>query len=207
MAEIQLRAPKGAVKKKRIRGRGQGTGNGGRCGRGDKGQNARSGGGVRLGFEGGQMPLYRRIARRGFSNRRFKREFSVVNVGELEKKFEDGELVNRKSLLEKGLVRKKRLDVKILGEGSISKKLKIDVAKVSKSAFAKITKCGGEVISGAPESKGESTKTESAGGKGTKDSTAKGRAAKGSTAKGRTTQATSSKKKKGSDEQVDENGN
>ncbi len=128
MAEIRLKAPKGAAKKKRIRGRGQGSGRGVRCGRGDKGQNARSGGGVRPGFEGGQMPLYRRIARRGFSNSPFKKEYAIVNVGQLENKYVNGDVVNNESLIEKGLIRKKRLGVKILGEGDISKKLKIDVA-------------------------------------------------------------------------------
>ena len=154
MAEIRLKAPKGAVKKKKIRGRGQGTGKGVRCGRGDKGQNARSGGGVRPGFEGGQMPLYRRIARRGFSNHPFKKEYAIVNVGQLEKKFENGDVVNIQSLLDKGLVSKKRVAVKILGEGGISKKLKIDVAKVSQAAIAKITKCGGELIGGEIASRG-----------------------------------------------------
>ncbi len=148
MAEIRLKVPKGAVKKKKIRGRGHGTGKGLRCGRGDKGQNARSGGGVRPGFEGGQMPLYRRIARRGFSNHPFKKEYAIVNVGQLEKKFENGDVVNIQSLLDKGLVSKKRVAVKILGEGGISKKLKIDVAKVSQAAITKITKCGGELIGG-----------------------------------------------------------
>lgn len=134
--------------KKKIRGRGHGASNGLRCGRGNKGQNARSGGGVRPGFEGGQMPLYRRIARRGFTNGPFKKEYTIVNVGQLEKKFENGDVVNKQSLLDKGLINKKRVDVKILGEGGISKKLKIDVAKVSQAAIAKITKCGGELIGG-----------------------------------------------------------
>ena len=128
MAETRLKAPKGATKKKKIRGRGHGAGQGLRCGRGNKGQNARSGGGVRPGFEGGQMPLYRRIARRGFTNGPFKKDYAIVNVGQLEKKFENGDVVNKQSLLDKGLINKKRVDVKILGEGGISKKLKIDVA-------------------------------------------------------------------------------
>ena len=142
----QLKAPKGGAKKKKIRGRGYATGKGIRCGRGNKGQNARAGGGVRLGFEGGQMPLYRRIARRGFSNGPFKKEYSIVNVGQLENKFEDGDLVNNQSLLEKGLIGKKGTNVKILGNGEISKKLKIDVAKVTQSALSKITGSGGEWI-------------------------------------------------------------
>jgi large subunit ribosomal protein L15 len=144
----RLKAPKGGAKKKRIRGRGYATGKGIRCGRGDKGQNSRSGGGVRLGFEGGQMPLYRRIARRGFSNSRFKKEYNIVNVGQLEKKFEDGDVVNNKSLIEKGLIAKKGANVKILGNGEISKKLKIDVAKVTQSALSKITSSGGEWVGG-----------------------------------------------------------
>ena len=154
MAEIRLKAPKGAAKKKRIRGRGQGSGRGVRCGRGDKGQNARSGGGVRPGFEGGQMPLYRRIARRGFSNSPFKKEYAIVNVGQLENKYVNGDVVNNESLIEKGLIRKKRLGVKILGEGDISKKLKIDVAKMSQTAITKITNCGGEIIGSRSAPKG-----------------------------------------------------
>ena len=89
----ELKAPKGANKKKRIVGRGNG-GRGGTCGRGDKGQNARSGGGVRPGFEGGQMPLYRRIARKGFSNSPFKKDVLVLNVGELNQKFTNGDTIS-----------------------------------------------------------------------------------------------------------------
>ena len=161
MAEIRLKAPKGAAKKKKIRGRGQGTGRGVRCGRGDKGQNARSGGGVRPGFEGGQMPLYRRIARRGFSNSPFKKEYAIVNVGQLENKYVNGDVVNNESLIEKGLIRKKRLGVKILGEGDISKKLKIDVAKMSQTAITKITNCGGEIIGSRSAPKGSGGKKSS----------------------------------------------
>lgn len=165
MAEIRLKAPKGAAKKKKIRGRGQGTGRGVRCGRGDKGQNARSGGGVRPGFEGGQMPLYRRIARRGFSNSPFKKEYAIVNVGQLENKYVNGDVVNNESLIEKGLIRKKRLGVKILGEGDISKKLKIDVAKMSQTAITKITNCGGEIIGSRSAPKGSEDAPKGSGGK------------------------------------------
>lgn len=140
----ELKAPKGAHKKKRIVGRGNG-GKGGTCGRGDKGQNARSGGGVRPGFEGGQMPLYRRIARKGFSNAPFKKEYCVINVGDLNKKFEDGETVNLESLVGKKLVKAKTRLVKILGNGNLTKKLTVDIEAVSSGARKKIEEAGGSV--------------------------------------------------------------
>ncbi len=145
MSGSTLRVPRGTIKKKRIRGRGSGTGRGGRCGKGNKGQNARSGGGVRLGFEGGQMPLYRRIARRGFSNARFKTIYAVVNVGDLEKKYSGNETVNRDSLYSKGMISKKAAAVKVLGNGELTKKLIVAVDKVSQNARDKILKEGGEI--------------------------------------------------------------
>jgi large subunit ribosomal protein L15 len=145
METRQLKAPKGANKKKRIIGRGTGTGKGGTAGRGHKGQNSRSGGGVRPGFEGGQMPLYRRLARRGFSNYPFKKEYTIINLVDLEKKFTEGETVNTASLKEKGLLKKVRLPVKILGKGEITKKLTVEVAKISGGAREKIEKAGGTV--------------------------------------------------------------
>ncbi|MCK4542336.1 MAG: 50S ribosomal protein L15 [Spirochaetales bacterium] len=142
----ELHAPKGATKKKRIVGRGYGSTRGGTCTRGHDGQKSRSGGGVRPGFEGGQMPLYRRIARRGFSNYPFKKEYQVVNLDVLESKFADGETVNLQSLKEKGIVKGKAVMVKILGSGEITRKLEVAVTKVSASAKQKIEKAGGKII-------------------------------------------------------------
>ena len=129
-------------KKKRI-GRGTGSGHGGTSCRGTKGQRSRSGGGVRLGFEGGQMPLIRRLPKRGFT-RIFKKEYNIVNVRSLEEKFNDNEEVTPSTLKQRGLV-KKDLPIKILGSGEITKKLKVKVAGFSKSAREKILKAGGSV--------------------------------------------------------------
>jgi large subunit ribosomal protein L15 len=143
---IILRSPKNATKSKKIVGRGRGCGKGGTCGRGHDGQKSRSGGGVRPGFEGGQMPLYRRIARRGFSNARFKTLYEIINIKDIEEKYKDGEEVNKGSLYEKGIINKKDILVKLLGNGEISKKVKVDVDKISASALEKIKKAGGEII-------------------------------------------------------------
>ncbi len=145
MSDFVLSAPQGANKKKRIVGRGSSSGRGTTAGKGNKGQQSRSGGKTYVGFEGGQMPLYRRIAHRGFSNYPFKKEYSVVNVSLLEEKYSDGESVNKETLLAKGLVSKADALVKILGTGDLTKKLTVDVDKVSASAKAKIEKAGGSV--------------------------------------------------------------
>ncbi len=142
----ELRVPDGAVKKKRVVGRGNGSTRGGTSGRGSNGQNARSGGGVRPGFEGGQMPLYRRIARRGFSNYPFKVEYKAVNLREIELKYTDGETVSLETLKEKGVVKGKNVKVKILGDGELTKKLTVDVEKVSAGAKEKIEKAGGNIV-------------------------------------------------------------
>ena len=147
MHDFNLHAPEGANKKKRIVGRGQGSGRGTTAGKGNKGQQSRSGGKTYLGFEGGQMPLYRRLARRGFSNHPFKKTFQVVNLGEIERRFEDGETVDPASLLAKGLA-KGPVPVKILGNGEITKKLGFKVAALSASAKEKIEKAGGSVATG-----------------------------------------------------------
>ena len=149
MSDFNLYAPEGANKKKRIVGRGSSSGRGTTAGRGNKGQQSRSGGKVYVGFEGGQMPLYRRIAKRGFSNYPFRKEYEVINLGELEIRYENGETVNRESLILKGLVKKVSAMVKILGDGDFSKKLTVDVEKVSASAKAKIEKAGGTVVQAA----------------------------------------------------------
>ena len=136
----------GCHRPKRRVGRGSSSGLGSTAGKGNKGQQSRSGSAVPyVGFEGGQMPLYRRIARRGFSNARFKKEFSIFNLKQLEEKYADGETVNRESLKAKGLLSKNKTLIKILGDGDITKKLNIDVDKVSASAKEKIEKVGGSV--------------------------------------------------------------
>jgi large subunit ribosomal protein L15 len=142
----ELRVPEGATKKKRIVGRGNGSTRGGTSGRGSNGQNARSGGGVRPGFEGGQMPLYRRVARRGFSNYPFKVKYEPVNLKEIEIKYQDGETVSIETLKEKGIVKGKLVKVKILGDGDFTKKVTVDVDKVSAGAKEKIEKAGGNVV-------------------------------------------------------------
>ena len=124
------------------KGRGNGSGNGKTAGRGQKGQWARSGGGVRVGFEGGQMPLARRIPKRGFNNI-FAKPLEAVNVSALEK-FEDGAVVSACDLLEKGILSKCQYGVKILGEGSLTKKLTVRASAFSASAKAKIEEAGGK---------------------------------------------------------------
>lgn len=125
------------------KGRGNGSGNGKTAGRGQKGQWARSGGGVRVGFEGGQMPLSRRIPKRGFNNI-FAKPLESVNVSVLEK-FEDGAVVNAQALLEKGILSKCQYGVKILGNGQLTKKLTVQAAAFSASAKEKIEAAGGKV--------------------------------------------------------------
>jgi len=141
-----LRAPKGATKKKKRVGRGNGSTIGGTSGRGSNGQNSRSGGGVRPGFEGGQMPLYRRIARRGFSNYPFKESYVLVYLRQIDAKYADGETVNNETLKEKGLLTGKDKLVKILSNGEISKKLKVSVDKISASARQKMEAAGCEIL-------------------------------------------------------------
>ena len=144
------RRPDGATKQRKRLGRGPGSGNGTTAGKGTKGQNARSGGGVRPGFEGGQMPLYRRIARRGFSNHPFKTEYTAINLSTLEKRFESGATVNYETLLGAGVISASERLVKILANGEITKKLTVSGLKVSASARAKIEAAGGSVVEGEP---------------------------------------------------------
>ena len=124
------------------KGRGNGSGNGKTAGRGQKGQWSRSGGGVRVGFEGGQMPLVRRLPKRGFNNI-FAKPLEAVNVSALEK-FEDGAVVTVEELLEKGILSKCEYGVKILGNGSITKKLTVKANAFSESSKAKIEEAGGK---------------------------------------------------------------
>ncbi|MCI1207925.1 MAG: 50S ribosomal protein L15 [Treponema sp.] len=152
-----LSAPMGANKKKRIIGRGSSSGRGTTAGRGNKGQQSRSGGKTYVGFEGGQMPLYRRIAQKGFSNYPFKKEYVCFNVSELEAKFSAGETVDKKSLILKGLLSKADTLIKILGDGELTKKLTVQVDKVSKSAKEKIEKVGGSVTAAQETAVAEKT--------------------------------------------------
>ena len=152
--DFNLHAPAGANKRKRILGRGQGSGRGTTSGKGHKGQKARSGGKTYIGFEGGQMPLYRRLARRGFSNYPFKKEWQIVNLGKIEKFYEDGETVDFTSLHKKGLV-KGSCPIKILAMGDFSKKLNFDVAAVSAGAKEKIEKAGGGITVKPPVNKAQ----------------------------------------------------
>ncbi len=140
----QIVKPLGATKKKTIVGRGASS-KGRACGRGHDGQNSRSGGGVRLGFEGGQMPLYRRVARRGFSNSPFKKEYEAINLKDLEVSYEAGEVVNEASLKEKGLLKGHEAIAKILSVGELSKALTIEGIKCSATAAEKIKAAGGEI--------------------------------------------------------------
>ena len=124
------------------KGRGAGSGNGKTAGKGHKGQNARSGGGVRPGFEGGQMPLTRRIPKRGFKNI-FATKYAIVNVSDLNK-FKDGTVVDTELLMASGLVKKVYDGVKILGNGELTSNLTVKAAKFSQSAIEKIEKAGGK---------------------------------------------------------------
>ncbi len=144
MKLFELQPAPGSKKLPKRKGRGPGSGNGKTAGRGHKGQNARSGGGVRPGFEGGQMPLYMRIPKRGFNNKRFAKVYAEVNVSKLNV-FEDGTTVTSDLLLEKGIIKKLHDGVVILGKGEITKKLTVQAAKFSKTAASKIEAAGGKV--------------------------------------------------------------
>ncbi len=135
-------APGSTSERKRI-GRGPASGQGKTAGKGHKGQKARAGRGMRAGFEGGQMPLQRRIPKRGFVNI-FAKEIAIVNLSAIEEKFEDGAVVDVEALIEAGLVKKALDGVKVLGNGEISKKLTVKVNAFSESAKAKIEAAGGK---------------------------------------------------------------
>ena len=132
----------GSTKEGKRKGRGNGSGNGKTAGRGQKGQWARSGGGVRVGFEGGQMPLHRRLPKRGFNNI-FAKPLEVINLTSLEK-FEDGATVNLEALLETGIINKCEYGYKVLGNGSLTKKLTVQATAFSASAKEKIEAAGGK---------------------------------------------------------------
>ena len=138
----ELKKPEGSTKAPKRVGRGQGTGQGTTAGRGMNGQNSRSGGGVRLGFEGGQMPLYRRLPKRGFTNH-WAKEYAEVNVKDLNG-FDNGAVVDLDALVEAGIVKQVKDGVKVLGNGELTKELTVKAAKFSKSAAEKIEKAGGK---------------------------------------------------------------
>lgn len=138
----ELSPAAGSTKPAWRKGRGTGSGNGKTAGKGHKGQNARSGGGVRPGFEGGQIPLYRRLPKRGFNNV-FAKHYAIVNVNALNA-FEDGAVVTTDALLEKRIIRKELDGVKILGRGEITKKVTVKAAIFSAGAKEKIESAGGK---------------------------------------------------------------
>jgi len=142
-----LKAPKGATKKRKRLGRGEGSTLGKTAGRGQKGQKARSGGNVPIGFEGGQMPLHRRLPKFGFTNPNTVR-LAIVNVEDLEARYDDGDTVDKESLVAHGLIRKNAPGIKILGQGELSKSLTVRAHKFSDAARSKVEEAGGtaEVI-------------------------------------------------------------
>ena len=138
-----LKPAEGSRQERNRVGRGQGSGNGKTAGRGSKGQKQRSGGGVRLGFEGGQQPLFRRLPKRGFNNIN-RKDYAVVNLETLNR-FEDGTTVNPALLIEAGIVKNELSGIKILGEGQLERKLTVQAAKFSKAAEEAITAAGGSI--------------------------------------------------------------
>ena len=138
-----IKPAEGATKNRKRVGRGPGSGIGKTAGRGENGQNSRSGGGVRIGFEGGQTPLFRRIPKRGFTNARFKKVYAVINLDDLNK-FEDGAEVTPEILKDMGLVKKQLDGIKVLGNGTLEKKLTVKASKFSKTAKEAIEKTGGK---------------------------------------------------------------
>ena len=143
MKLFELKPSEGTTKDAKRKGRGHGSGNGKTAGRGHKGQNARSGGGVRIGFEGGQMPIYRRLPKRGFNNI-FAKKYAEINVSDLNK-FEDGAVVDAQALVEAGIIKKTLDGVKVLGNGNVEKKVTVKAAKFTVSAKEKIEAAGGKV--------------------------------------------------------------
>lgn len=139
----ELKYNDGAVKNANRVGRGTSSGNGKTSGRGQKGQNSRSGGGVRLGFEGGQNPLFREVPKRGFNNYNFEVKYAVINVSDLNK-FEDGTEITPELLKDMGLVKKQLDGIKVLGNGELTKKLTVKASMFSKTAKEKIEKNGGK---------------------------------------------------------------
>ena len=139
----ELRPAEGSTRESFRVGRGPGSGNGKTAGKGHKGQNARSGGGVRPGFEGGQLPLYRKLPKRGFNNK-FATVYAIVNVADLEKNFQDGDVVTLEALLAKKIIRKAYDGLKVLGDGELTKNLTVQATVFSAAAKEKITAAGGQ---------------------------------------------------------------
>ncbi|MGN0682464.1 MAG: 50S ribosomal protein L15 [Oscillospiraceae bacterium] len=139
----ELQPAQGSVKDVKRIGRGHGSGNGKTAGKGHKGQKARSGGSIRPGFEGGQMPLQRRMPKRGFNNI-FAKEYAEINVSVLEARFEDGAVVDAQALLASGAIKDAKDGIKVLGNGDITKKLTVKAAKFTAAAQEKIEKAGGK---------------------------------------------------------------
>lgn len=139
----ELKAVEGSTKARKRIGHGPGSGTGKTSGKGEKGQNARSGGGVRPGFEGGQLPLFRRLSKRGFNNYEFRTVYSTVSVSDLNR-FEDGTVVDLALLKEVGLIKKELDGVKVLGNGDLTKKLTVKANNFSKTAKEKIENIGGK---------------------------------------------------------------
>lgn len=142
MKLFELTPSEGSTKDSKRKGRGHGSGNGKTAGRGHKGQNARSGGGVRIGFEGGQMPIYRRLPKRGFTNI-FAKQYAEVKLSDLNK-FEDGAVVDAKALKKAGIISKTLDGVKVLGNGEITKKVTVKASKFTSAAASKIEAAGGK---------------------------------------------------------------
>ena len=147
-----LKPNPGAKHRRKRLGSGESSGHGKTSGKGHKGQKARSGGSIRHGFEGGQMPIYRQLPKRGFTNAKFKTVFGIVNLDDLEKRFEDGAAINEKLLRGAGVIRGSLDGVKVLGRGEVKKKFHLEVDSISASAKEKIEKAGGTVtLSQKPE--------------------------------------------------------
>ena len=145
MKLLELSPAAGSTKEAFRKGRGAGSGNGKTAGKGHKGQNARSGGGVRPGFEGGQLPLYRKLPKRGFNNSRFAKVYTVINLDLIEKLFDEGDVVDAAALLAKGVVSGVAADgVKVLGNGDLTKNLTVKAAVFSATAKEKIEAVGGK---------------------------------------------------------------
>ncbi len=145
MLNDEITAITGRYKKRKRIGRGKGSGHGKTCGRGHKGCGSRPGSSARLTYEGGQMPLFRRLPKRGFNNYNFSRRYEIVNISQLERIFDDGAAINVQELATAGLVDSFKSKVKVLGDGELTKKLMVTAHKFSKSAEQKISDCGGTV--------------------------------------------------------------
>ena len=140
----ELSPAEGSVRESYRKGRGPGSGNGKTAGKGHKGQNARSGGGVRPGFEGGQLPLYRKLPKRGFDNSKFAKVYAIVNVSALNV-FEDGAVIDIEALLAKKIIRKANDGLKVLGNGELTKKVTVKATVFSATAKEKIEAAGGKI--------------------------------------------------------------